>query len=48
MRVERVDVDETEEVEGALAEVLIDCVVGGTSVGFLAPLGRRSRSRLVA
>jgi GNAT superfamily N-acetyltransferase len=39
VRVERLTDVQDAEVEGALADVLVDCVVGGASVGFVMPFG---------
>jgi GNAT superfamily N-acetyltransferase len=43
MRVEQLV--EIDGVEDALADVLVDCVAGGASVGFLAPLDRGEARR---
>jgi GNAT superfamily N-acetyltransferase len=41
LTVRRVGADEAGAVAGALADVLIDCVEGGASVGFMLPLPRQ-------
>ncbi len=38
--IRRLGADEAQALNGALCDILIDCVAGGASVGFLAPLSR--------
>lgn len=45
VRIDLVDTDQFETMAGGLAEVLIDCVEGGASVGFLSPLPHEQAAR---
>jgi hypothetical protein len=40
MRIDLLDAGQAASAEAGLAELLIDCVAGGASVGFLASLGQ--------
>jgi GNAT superfamily N-acetyltransferase len=43
--IERVEAGDTAEALPALTEILLDCVAGGASVSFMAPLGRDKAER---
>lgn len=48
MRIEELSPGECESASAGLAEVKVDCVDDGASVGFLAPLGMETGDGLVA